>query len=66
MVIMTTEAPMIPVIAAMMTPIAVTDSARPPGTLYNRTCRQCRRSLATPLFSNIVPMKMNMGMAMRT
>ena len=57
---------MMPVVAAMMVPIRVTDSARPPGTRRNRICSVFRRSRATPDFSSIVPMKMNMGIATST
>ena len=64
-VIITTEAPMMPVVAAMMVPMMVTDSAKPPGVRRSRTCRQCSRSLATPDRSSIVPMKMNIGTATR-
>ena len=64
--IITTEAPMIPVVAARMVPMTVTASASPPGVRRNSTWRQCRRSAATPARSSIVPMKMNMGMATST
>ena len=57
---------MMPVVAAIIVPIRVTASARPPGTRRIRTCRQCSRSLATPLRSSMVPMKMNMGIAVST
>ena len=45
---MTTDAPIIPVVAAMIVPMSVTDSARPPGTRRSSPCRQLRRSRATP------------------
>ena len=61
----TTEAPTMPVVAAMIVPISVTDIASPPGTRRVSTCRQCSRSLATPERSSMVPMKMNMGTATR-
>ena len=56
---------MMPVVAARMVPIMVTARARPPGTRRNRTCRQFRRSRATPDRSSMVPMKMNIGIAVR-
>ena len=56
---------MMPVVAARMVPINVTASARPPGTRRSNTCRQLSRSRATPDFSSMVPMKMNMGIAVR-
>ncbi len=65
-VIITTDAPMMPVVAAMMVPMSVTESASPPGTRRVNTCRQFKRSFATPDFSSIVPMNMNMGMATST
>ncbi len=61
----TTEAPTMPVVAAMMVPISVTDIASPTGTRRMSTCRQCSKSLATPLRSSTVPMKMNIGTATR-
>ena len=51
-VIITTEAPMLPVVAARIVPITVTDSARPPGTLRSRICRICSSSSATRDFSS--------------
>ena len=54
-----------PVVAAMMVPIMATEMPSPPGTRRSSTCRVWRRSVAMPLFSNIVPMKMNMGMVTR-
>ena len=64
-VIITTEAPMMPVVAAMIVPITVTDSASPPGTRRSRICRMCSRSSATRLRSSMVPMKTKHGMATR-
>ena len=61
----TTEAPTMPVVAAMIVPINVTDMASPPGIRRSSTCKQCSKSLATPLRSSTVPMKMNMGTATR-
>ena len=43
-VIITTDAPIIPVVAAIMVPIIVTDKANPPGTLRSNTCKQCNKS----------------------
>jgi hypothetical protein len=54
-----------PVVAAMIVPISVTDMARPPGMRRVSTCSACRRSFATPLLSSTVPMKMNIGTATR-
>ena len=65
-VIITTEAPMMPVVAAMIVPITVTERARPPGTRRSMTCRICSRSAATRERSSIVPMKMKQGIATRT
>jgi hypothetical protein len=64
-VIITTEAPMIPVVAAMMVPMIVTTSASPPGTLASSRLRQRSSAPATPDRSSIVPMKMNIGTATR-
>jgi hypothetical protein len=64
-VIITTEAPMMPVVAAMIVPISVTDRARPPGIRRSMTCRMCRRSSATRDFSSIVPMNTKHGIATR-
>ena len=57
---------MMPVVAAMIVPIRVTERARPPGMRRVSTCSACRRSWATPERSSIVPMKVNIGMATRT
>ena len=65
-VIITTEAPMMPVVAAMIVPITVTESAKPPGTRFRTTCRMCRRSAATRERSSMVPMKMKQGIATST
>ncbi len=54
-----------PVVAAMIVPISVTDIASPPGMRRVSTCSACRRSFATPLRSSTVPMKMNIGTATR-
>jgi hypothetical protein len=62
----TTEAPTMPVVAAMIVPMSVTDIARPPGMRRVSTCRQWSRSLAMPLRSSMVPMKMNIGTATST
>ena len=62
---MITEAPTMPVVAAMTVPMTVTEIASPPGTRRSKTCKHSSNSVATPLFSSIVPMKMNMGMATR-
>ena len=59
----TTEAPTIPVVAAIIVPIIVTDIAKPPGIRLSKTCKQCSKSSATPLFSSMVPIKINMGTA---
>ena len=64
--IITTEAPMMPVVAARIVPMTVTASASPPGVRRSTTWRQYRRLAATPERSSIVPMKMNMGIATRT
>ena len=37
-VIITTDAPIIPVVAAIIVPIIVTDKAKPPGTDLNKIC----------------------------
>ena len=55
-VIIVTEAPIMPVIAASIVPITVTASANAPGTFLRRTCTQYRRSFAIPLRSSITPM----------
>ena len=65
-VIITTEAPMMPVLAAMIVPMTVTPSASPPGTRRSSTWRQCRRSWATPERSSMVPMKTKSGTATST
>ncbi len=65
-VIMVTEAPMMPVIAASTVPMMVTASASAPGTFFNNTCTQYSRSLATPLRSIITPMKTKAGTETRT
>ena len=52
-----------PVVAAIIVPIIVTDSANPPGTALKRICKAYNKSLATPDFSSIVPIKINIGMA---
>ena len=54
---------MIPVVAAIIVPIIVTERASPPGVRRSKTWRQCRRSFATPERSNIVPIKINIGTA---
>ena len=64
--IITTDAPMIPVVAARMVPMTVTARASPPGVRRSSTCRQCSRFAATPDRSSMVPMKMNIGIAVRT
>ena len=63
---MITDAPTMPVVAAMMVPISVTDIASPPGTRRVSTCSALRSSSATPDFSRIVPMNTNIGTAIRT
>ena len=63
---MMTEAPTMPVVAAMMVPMMVTDMARPPGMRRVSTCSAFRSSSATPDFSRIVPMKTNIGTAIST
>ena len=55
-----------PVVAAMMVPSTVTAMASPPGTTLSISCSACSSSSATPLFSSIVPMKMNIGIATST
>ena len=62
-VIITTLAPIMPVVAAIITPKNTTAKAKPPGTRRNNNCRVFNRSRAMPLFSIIVPMKINIGMA---
>ena len=62
-VIITTEAPIIPVVAAIIVPIIVTERARPPGTFFNKTCKQYNKSFATPLLSSMVPININIGTA---
>ena len=62
-VIITTDAPIIPVVAAIIVPIIVTDKASPPGTVLNKICNAYNKSLATPDFSNIVPININIGIA---
>ena len=64
--IITTEAPMMPVVAARMVPMTVTASASPPGVRLSTTWRQYKRLAATPERSSIVPMKMNIGIATST
>ena len=54
---------MMPVVAAMIVPITVTDSAKPPGTRRSMIWRMWRRSAATLDFSSIVPMKTKQGIA---
>ena len=54
-----------PVVAAMIVPINVTDIASPPGMRRVSTCSAWSRSFATPLRSSTVPMKMNIGTATR-
>ncbi len=56
---------MIPVVAAMIVPITVTESASAPGTRRSMTCRMCSRSSATFDFSSMVPMKTKHGIATR-
>ena len=63
---MTTEAPIMPVVAAMIVPMIATPSAKPPGTRLNSICRQRKRSAAILLFSSTMPIKMKSGAAMRT
>ena len=65
-VIIVTDAPMIPVIAARMVPMMVTARASAPGTRFRITCTQYSRSLATPLRSIMTPMKTNAGIATST
>ena len=65
-VIMTTDAPMMPVAAAKIVPIKVTASAKPPRTRRSTMPSVLRRSSATPDCSSMVPMKMNMGTATST
>ena len=64
--IITTEAPMMPVVAARIVPMTVTASASPPGVRRSTTWRQYSRLEATPERSSIVPMKMNIGIATST
>ena len=63
---MITDAPTMPVVAAMMVPRIVTASASPPGMRRNKTCNVCNNCSATFDFSSIVPMKMNIGIATNT
>ena len=65
-VIMVTEAPMMPVMAARMVPITVTDIASPPGTLRNRIWVMCNRSSAIPLRSIVIPITIKVGKATST
>lgn len=62
----TTEAPMMPVEAARITPMMVTVIASPPCTLPNRFCMVFIMPSAMPDRSSIRPIKMNMGIATRT
>ncbi len=63
---MITDAPTMPVDAAMMVPSSVTAIASPPGMRRVSNCSVCSRSSATPLRSSMVPMKMNIGIATST
>ena len=56
---------MMPVVAAMIVPSRVTESASPPGTRRISTWRQLSRSRAVPERSSTVPMRMNIGIAVR-
>ena len=62
-VIIVTDAPIIPVIAARTVPITVTDIARPPGTFLNKICVVFNKSFAIPLLSIIVPINTKLGIA---
>ena len=64
-VIMVTDAPMIPVMAARMVPMTVTARARAPGTFRSMTWTAYSSLSATPLRSIITPMKTNVGTATR-
>ena len=65
-VIMVTEAPMMPVIAARIVPMIVTASASAPGTRFSSTWTVYSRSAATPLRSIMMPMKTNAGIETST
>ena len=55
-----------PVVAAIRVPSTVTATASPPGSRRSRICRVYSRSSATRLFSSIVPMNTNIGIATST
>ena len=59
----TTEAPTIPVLAAMTMPTMVTDKANPPGRCPNMRSSDNNRFLAMLDFSSISPMKTKSGTA---
>ena len=61
-----TDAPTMPVVAAMIVPSKVTAIARPPGIFASINCKMWSKSSATPLFSSMVPINTNMGTATRT
>ena len=52
---MTTEAPIIPVLAAIMIPRAATETANPPRTRPNRRSSDSSKSFASPERSSIRP-----------
>ena len=62
-VITTTAAPMMPVIAAKIVAITVTDIAMPPGTRLRISWSASSNSLAISERSSITPMKTNSGTA---
>ena len=63
---MMTEAPTMPVVAAMMVPIKVTDMASPPGNAARQHLQRLQQFVGDADFSSIVPMKTNIGTAIST
>ena len=61
----TTDAPMIPVLAASMAPISATVTAMPPRTLPNSSWVEVSKRSAMPDLSSMLPIKMNVVPAMR-
>ncbi len=61
----TTDAPIMPVDAANITPIKTTVMAKPPRTRPNNSWNDFIKFSAAPDLSNIFPMNINMGNATR-
>jgi hypothetical protein len=59
----TTVAPTIPVLAANNVPTITTEMPRPPFTLWNKDDIDSKRFSAILDFSNITPIKINIGIA---